>query len=115
MQLLVENDECAMYIVGFDEDNLWGYTMTLYLENRSDRNLMFSTDGAAVNGFMCDPIWATSIDAGKKAVTDVSWGDYLFEENGIEKVEIITFPVEVRDYDNWMADKIVDQTFTITP
>ena len=115
MQLLFENDACAIYVVGYGHDSLWGYTMTLYLENRSDNNLMFSADGVAVNGFMCDPFWVKSVAAGKKAVTDVSWSDDKFEENGIDNVEVITFPIRVYDSDNWLADDVVNQTFTINP
>ena len=115
MQVVFENDTCSMYVAGFDNDNIWGYTMTLYLENKSDNNLMFSADGVAVNGYMCDPFWGTEVVAGKRAIADVSWSDSDFEENDIETVKEITFPVRVYDSDDWSADSYVDDTFTIVP
>lgn len=113
--VLFDNEDCAMIVTGFDPDNMWGYTMNVYLENKTDKNLMFSIDGAAVNGFMCDPFWADSIVSGKRSNTTISWMESDFEDNGITDVESLTLPIRVYDEDDWMAEDLINETFTVNP
>ena len=48
---VVDNDECVIKITGIDADNLWGYTLSAYLENKSaEKTYMFSVESASVNG-----------------------------------------------------------------
>lgn len=113
--VLFENENCTMIVTGFDPDSIWGYAVHVYLENKTDKNLMFSIDGAAVNGFMCDPLWAETVAAGKRSNTAITWYTSALEENGITDVESLVLPLRVYDADNWMAEDLVDETFTITP
>lgn len=113
--VLADNDDVTVKIVAVEEDNLWGYTLKAFLENKTDKKLMFTMDNVSVNGFMCDPFWATVVDSGKKANDDISFSDSDFEKNGIEAVEEITFTLRIYDNDDWMADDIFNETITIKP
>ena len=113
--MLFDDDYCTMIVTGFDPENIWGYTMNVYLENKTDKNLMFSIGDAAVNGFMCDPFWAETVAPGKRSVTTVSWTSQDFEENGITEVETLTLPIRVYNADNWNDNDLIDTTFTVNP
>lgn len=113
--VLFDDENCTMIVTGFDPDNIWGYTVNVYLENKTDKNLMFSIDGAAVNGFMCDPFWAETVAAGKRSNTSISWSESDFEENGINAVESLTLPITVYDADDWAADHLIEDAFTVNP
>lgn len=113
--VLFDDENCAMIATGFDPDNVWGYTVAVYLENKTDKNLMFSIGDAAVNGFMCDPFWAETVSAGKRSNTTISWMEADFEDNGITDVESLTLPITVYDADDWSADYLIDETFTLNP
>lgn len=113
--VLFDDENCTMIATGFDPDGIWGYTMNVYLENKTDKTLTFSIDEASVNGFMCDPYWAETVAPGKRSNTAVSWMGSDFEANGITEVESLTLPVRVYDSNNWMADDIVSETFTVNP
>lgn len=113
--VLLDNESCKMVVTGYEIDDIWGYSMNLYLENKSDHDLMFSTDGVAVNGFMCDPFWGEVVKAGKRSNTAITWSGTAFEENGITEVEEIVLPVRISDYNDWMKDPIVEETFTVNP
>lgn len=113
--VLFDNEDCTMIITGFDPDNSWGYTVNVYLENKSGKVLMFSIHDAAVNGFMCDPFWAEAVAPGKRSNTAITWMASDFESNGITTVESLTLPVRVYDNNDWMAPDLVDETFTISP
>lgn len=113
--VLFDNEDCAMIVTGFDPENVWGYAVNVYLENRTDDTLMFSASDVAVNGFMCDPYWAVEVAPGKKCNTQISWLESELTENGITQVETITLPVRVYESDDWVDGDILSETFTITP
>lgn len=113
--VLYDDENCTVIVTGFDPENIWGYTVNVYLENKTDKDLMFSIGGAAVNGFMCDPFWAETVAAGKRSNTAISWMTQDFEENGITEVESLTLPFRVYDADDWAAEDLVNETFTVNP
>ena len=112
---LVDNDQVTVTISDVEEKGFWGYTLKVFLENKTDKQLMFTTDAVSVNGFMCDPFWATSVAAGKKANENISFSESDFEKNNIKSVEEIVFTLRIYDSNNWLADDVLEETFTIKP
>ena len=112
---LVDNDSCTVIIKGVEEDALLGYALNVYVENKTDLELMFSVDQVSVNGFMIDPFWATTVSAGKKANQQITFLESDFEANGIEQVEEISFTLNVYDNNDWLADYLVKEVFTVKP
>ncbi len=113
-QVLVETDSVLMKLTGVEDDPIWGYTLKVYLENRTDRKLMFSVEDASVNGFMCDPFWATEVTGGMKANQKISFSVSDFEENGIQEVKNIRMTLHVYDSDDWEAEDYVNQEVEIS-
>lgn len=113
--VLFDNEDCTMIVTGFDPDSIWGYSVNVYLVNKTDDDLMFSVGDAAVNGFMCSPYFAKTVAAGKQCVTTVSWSDASLAENGITQVESIHLPIRVYNAGDWSEADLVNQDFTITP
>lgn len=113
--VLVENDDIIVKLTGTEQDDLWGYTVKVFLENKTNKQLMFSVDDVSVNGFMCDPFWASTVAAGKKANEKITFSDAAFAENGIEAVEEISFTLHVYDSNDLMADSLIKETFTVNP
>ena len=113
--VVVENDDISIVVINYEEDSIWGYMANLYLINKTDKNLMFSADDVSVNGFMCEPFWATSVGSGKSAFSSVSWSSSSFEDNGITHVDEIEMTINVYDYDNWSADSVFKDTITLNP
>lgn len=113
--VLFDNDECTLIVTGFDPDSLFGYAVNVYLVNKTDKTLMFSVDDASINGYMCDPFWATSVAAGKTENSSIEWSDSTLEESGIESVEEIELPIRVHYEDDWTSGDLVNDVYTITP
>jgi hypothetical protein len=111
--VLLDTDDCTMVVTSIDPDDIWGYTVNVYLENKTDSKLTFSIDNASVNGYMCDPFWGCSVAAGKKAYTSIVWYDSLLEENNITEVEQLELPLTVTDYDNGI--EYANDTVTVNP
>ena len=113
--IIVDNDYVSVIVTGYEEDAIWGYTVNLFLLNKSEQNIMVSVDDASVNGYMADPFYANSVSAGKCAFSSMSWSDTTLEDNGITAVEEIEFTLRVHDNDNWMADDFVNEVIILHP
>ena len=113
--VLFDNENCTMIVTGFDPESVWGYSVNVYLRNKTDKALMFSVQDAAVNGFMCDPFWANTVAPGKASNTNITWFPSSLEEAGITEVESLTLPIRVYDANDWMAEDILNETFTVQP
>ncbi len=113
--VLVDNEYVTVIVTGYEHDDIWGYTVNLFMVNKTDSNVMFSVDNASVNGFMIDPFYAKSVAAGKCAFSSMSWYDDDLEENGITEVEEIEFELTAYDYDDWTGDHYVEEVFTLNP
>lgn len=113
--IIIDNEYVTVTVIGYEEDNIWGYTVDLFLQNKTDTEVMFSVDEASVNGYMVDPFWATSVLPGKCAFKAMYWSDTALEESGITEIEEIEFVFRVYDYEDWTADDIVNETITLHP
>ena len=111
----MDNDDLTVTVTGYDPDSLWGYSVNLYLVNKTDKALMFSVDDASVNGLMSDPFFATTVEAGTSAFSQLSWSDSEFEKNGITEVEEIEMNFRVYDADDWGADNLFEETVKLNP
>lgn len=111
-QVIADNDDLRFIIETVEEDNL-SYTLRCYAENKTGTSLMFSWDGVTVNSMVIDPLWAIEVAPGKQAYSEITFYRSQFEENGIESVEEISFQLTVSDWENWEADYLLDERFTV--
>lgn len=112
--VLFDSADCAMTITGFDPENAWGYTVKVYLENRTEDDLMFSLGDTTVNGYPCDPCWAVTVAPGKRACSAISWLPEDFAAAGINRVEQIALPVRVYKADSLTDGYLMEKTFLLT-
>lgn len=109
----VDNSECTIKITEIDNSNIFGYTLKVFLENKSpEKTYMFSVYGASVNGIDSTPAFATKVAPGKKANDEITFYDETL--NGIDFTDIeLTF--RVYDSDDWMADPVALETTNVYP
>lgn len=113
--VILDNDSVTVIVTGYEMDEIWGYSVNLFLLNKTDKNVMFSVDEASVNGFMADPFFAYSVAPGKCAFCAISWPETTFEENGITDVESIEFELRAYDADDWGSDDFAKEIITLNP
>ncbi len=113
--VLIDNEYVTVIVTGYEDDEIWGYTVNLFLLNKTDKNVMFSVDEASVNGFMADPFYATSVSAGKCAFSSMAWSDTTLEENSITEIEEIEFKFRAYDEDDWSGNDFANETITLNP
>lgn len=115
-KVLVENDRCRILLTSYEPENSWGYTIHLYLDNKSDEDLIFSTENASLNDKMCDPYWAAVVAAGKSANSSVTWDIETLQDSNLTADEItsISLPLLVYSEQN-VAEPYVDETIELKP
>lgn len=115
--VVVDNEQCTIKITSIEVDDVWGYTIKAFLENKSaDKTYMFAVEDAAINGVQCDPFFATEVTAGKKSNEDIYFlVDDDFEENGITKYTDVELTFRVYDSDDWSADEVAKETIHLYP
>lgn len=111
-QVLFDDKDCAMIITGRNPDDEWGYALEACLINRTDRSLMFASDGASVNDVMCDPFWSESVAAGKISRCKIIWSKEELRNADIEEVTGIKLPVSVYDDENYEEVR-AEESFTV--
>ncbi len=113
--IIVDNEYVTVTITGYDNDKIWGYTANLFIENKTDIDIMFSTDNVSINGYMVDSLFAEVVIAGKSAFSSISWSETNLEDNGIEEVEEIELSLRAYNVDDFMGDDLVNEVITLNP
>lgn len=114
-QVVVDNDDVTFVILDSEVDDIWGYTLHCFIENKTDKALMFAWNDVSVNGYMIDPFWAKDVTPGMRSYTDISFSEEEFEKNEIAAVEEIEYTLRAYDSNDWMDDAVYEETFTYTP
>lgn len=113
--VIIENDYITVIVTGYEVDDIFGYTVNLFLINKTDKNVMFSVDEASVNGYMADPFYAEKVNAGKCAFSSMSWSDTVLEDNDIASVEEIEFNFRAYDVDRLSDDYFANEVIVLKP
>lgn len=113
--ILVDNEYATVIVTDCEWDNIWGYSVNMYIDNKSDTSLMVTVDEVSINGYMVDPFYADSISAGNCAFSAISWFEDSLTENGITEIENIEFILRGYDEINWMADDFFNTNVILNP
>lgn|GEM_PF-1699251 len=113
--VIVDNKNIKFVIEKNYNDSIWGYSLTCYIENKTDKDLMFSLKDVSVNDCLIDPYWSETVIGGKKARSTVSFSDTDFKNNGITAVSKIVFTLVAYDDNDWLADNLYSAQHTYLP
>ena len=113
--VILDNEKLLFIVEKVDDTDGSFYTLSCYIANRTEQDLLVSWDGVSVNGFMVDPFWADAVGAGKQLYTEISFLSSDLAEQGIDTVTEIEFTLTAMDYDNFDMTYAVEETFTFQP
>lgn len=86
---------------GITEDDIFGVGLSLYIENKTGKNVMISCEDLSVNGFMVTPLFACSLYDQKMTVASVDILSDELEDNGIKKVKDVELSFSIYDPDTF--------------
>ena len=113
--IILDNEYVTAIVTGYDPEGFFGYTVNMFLINKTANDVMFSVDGASVNGYMSDPFYATAVFAGNCAFSSISWFEDTLKENGITNVETIEFELIAYNLNNFADDNYAEMIVTLHP
>ena len=114
-QVIIDSEDLYFAIKNVKKDAALGYTWKVYVENRTDRNLMFSFEKTSVNGVMCDPFWAEVVNSGKKGNCEITWMRDALQKRQIEEVTQVDFTLNVYNDDDYTEAPLMHDPFTVYP
>lgn len=109
---LISTPDVTVVLIDKNMDS--GLELSVYLENNTDNNVMFSSDDSSINGYMIDPYWATSVLPNSSSYSKIRWSKQNLEDNLIFDIEEIEFELSVSDYDDWFAPDIATKTINLS-
>ena len=112
---VVEDDENCSFVIQDVVDDGQEIELKVLLENKTDKNLMFSIDNVTVNGYVNDPFWAETVAAGKKAMEDISFTKSDLAQYCLLPMDELSFDLNVSDADDWLADYLIQERYTVYP
>ena len=93
-QVLVDNEYVKVVYVGSEEDEDDGYSANIYIVNKTDTQITVDATNVSINGYMTDPSYMESVDAGKSAFTTMNWLSSNLEEAQTDKSSISNIEIE---------------------
>ncbi len=119
--VIIDNEYVTVTVIGY-EDSVFssGYSVELFLQNKTDTEVQFWIENSSVNGFMVNMFTHDMdvVSAGKCAFGSLYFNDESLEENGITEIEEIEMLFLACESDNGMGNYdnfLVSQIITINP
>lgn len=88
-------------IKDFDPDGPWDSgepSLVLYLENNTEKDVLFMAENVSVNGTMCDPYWQNIVAAGTSLYDDsFFWSEDVLEDAHVESMETVELEIVAMD------------------
>lgn len=113
-EVLMENDDVTVILEsrGLDEKGLY-YRMKLYIENKTDKNLVFEADHLTLNGIEGSIYLNEYTRAHSKSVARISLDVRYTELEGVapEELKDAEMQIHIFDENNFFAGDIYNETF----
>lgn len=114
-KVVVDNDECAIVITGIEPDSMWGFTLNVQLENKSDSTVYtYIVESAAANGVQVETLFYEKVEPGEKSDEKIYFWDDDLVNNGVG--EFTDAKLTFRVYDGSSdEDDVVNVTVHVYP
>lgn len=113
-----DDASCTIIVTGMNQEE-YGYTMDLYLENKTDQTLEVVLDSTVVNGNALENAWGVliaDIPGQKGCNAQAYWGLDEFEQSGVHSIEELNSlqaALHLYNYDDW--SELLNQEISLFP
>ena len=112
LNVYIDNDYAKVGALSYYKNDIYGYCIDLFIENRTNGNICVKFEDTTVNGKILDPYVYEVINNGKRSIARVDWPISDFESNGISTFEEIKFTMVVANSDDvsgksYSSDEII--------
>lgn len=113
--VIIDNDYVKVIVVGYNPKGKQGYSVNLFLLNKTNKVAMFTIEKAFVNEHNIDPYYTAYVSANGCAFSSITWPINSLKDNGISDVTEIKLLFNIVNYENWQGDYYVKDTFILKP
>ena len=110
--VVLDNDDLTVIFLYTENDPFYGYSLTSYVLNKSDKDLRLEFEDVTINGIDLDTWWTSKIPAGYQALS--SWS-FNLESIEVSAVEEIAATLLVSDADDFWGEAIYETGFSYNP
>ena len=116
-QVLVDNEYVTVIYTGDNKENELGYSINLYIVNKTDKDITVSGDDMSINGYMVGADFFKDVSAGKVSLSNIQWYEETFKENDIDesKINDIEFSLDIYQTDNTEAEHFFNGVLKFAP
>jgi len=100
-QVIVDQGGIKVTLKSVDMNSDWGPTLSLLLENSTDKSVSVQALGSSVNGIMLSTWFSSDIAAGKKSNEQLSYMQQDLDTAGIKVIKDIELYFNVYDTETW--------------
>ena len=98
VQLMYDNPNCYVAVTDvLSDDPASGVYVMLQIENRTDRDLLFSITDAAISGIVVPASWSATVAGGQTSNETIIWTGYDMDVAGIETISDIQVSFRVNE------------------
>lgn len=113
---IFKNDKAGATVIGYGEDEIHDYYISLYLENKSsDTDYIFDIDVCAVNSVEVKSAGAFTVPSGKVALEKFYITEAALTEIGITDITDIFLDMKVYNENSWDEEYVADASVNIYP
>ena len=116
-QVLVDNEYVTVIYTGDNKENELGYSISLYIVNKTDKDITVSGDDMSINGYMAEAYYDQRISAGKISLSGIQWYGETFKENDMDesKINDIEFSLDIYPTDDAEAEHFFNGMLKFAP
>ncbi|NLL71938.1 MAG: hypothetical protein GX237_00210 [Clostridiales bacterium] len=105
-QVIFEGNDIKVTATGLTNDDFFGPSVTVLIENNSSNNITVQSRYSSVNGVMIDSLLSADVVAGKKTNDTISFSADSLEIAGIPTIKDIELSLHIIDAESW--DTLID-------
>lgn len=112
--VVIDSGTCTIKITDIKPKDTFGYSLSVYLENKTEVTQTFAVTAASTNGVDNDPYFAADVDAGKASNQTITFSDTELEKI-LGTFTDICLTFRVYDSDDWFAEPVAETTVHVYP
>ncbi|MCH5171675.1 MAG: hypothetical protein J1F31_02435 [Erysipelotrichales bacterium] len=113
--VIIDNEYAEVTVIGY-KDYSWGFEVNMFLENKSEKELLFDVGDSKVNGITMKTTGLKYIVPGNLSYLTFGWSCFDLLKLGITDITQIEFEFEISyEVEAFVRDYIVMETFTLKP
>ena len=114
-QTLLDNEFCSVTVMDAGMSEIWGFSVNLRCENKTDHAQLYTLPAAACRGWQLNTDWLATVNAGETKDSELHVFPADLARCGLEDVDECRLHLELQDYDSFSNEVLADEWLVFYP